>query len=251
MNSAEGHWSRGKWLVVVAAVFAAQVGLIFALGQRKIPDNASHAAVVELGLSSARGEFLEANDPTLFSLPHLHGFSGAAWLGDVPRAGFKPFSWSEPPRWLAPDATQLGEEFTRFMRTRATEPFAMDTKAPPDVTLAEIERVEPAQKSSLRVEGDLVGRAFAGALPQLPSWTASDLLTNSVVRVLVDAGGRVISPVLLPPGSGSKEADALALELAKAARFASAGGAAWTLGALVFQWRTEPMPETILPSPNP
>jgi hypothetical protein len=89
--------------------------------------------------------------------------------------------------------------------------------------------------------------------PKLQSWPASDLLTNSVMRVLVGADGTVISAIQLftPPGSGSKEADQQALDLSRAARFEPlhTGAENLTFGTLIFQWHTLPL--TNAPSPTP
>lgn len=87
------------------------------------------------------------------------------------------------------------------------------------------------------------------------------MIAPSVVQVLVDAAGNVVSTVLLPSENfiepstpvdidAGKRADARALELARAVRFAplapGAGGLAGnpathlTIGRLIFYWQTEP-----------
>jgi len=83
----------------------------------------------------------------------------------------------------------------------------------------------------------------------------TDLLANSSVQVVVDANGNVLSavltqdpgrsPVLSAPGSGSAEADRLALDLAKSVRFAplprKAGLAPRLMvGTIVLEWQTIP-----------
>ena len=86
--------------------------------------------------------------------------------------------------------------------------------------------------------------------PHLPSWPASDLLTNSVVQVWVDADGQSLSPALLLPGSGSREADQLAIKLSRTARFAPlpSNRAELTPGTLIFEWHTVP-PTNSIPVP--
>ena len=69
----------------------------------------------------------------------------------------------------------------------------------------------------MRLEGDLAQRRLLAPL-DLRSWTSRDILTNSVVRLLVDAEGLPLSVTLLS-GSGAQEADQHALDQAKAARF--------------------------------
>jgi len=97
----------------------------------------------------------------------------------------------------------------------------------------------------------------------LPSWPGADLLTNSVVQVLADAAGKVVSHKLLRLESGSKDqqdADQWALKQARAARFTplppSEDTAANPLrqlsrGALVFEWHTVPRSATNAPPANP
>jgi hypothetical protein len=97
--------------------------------------------------------------------------------------------------------------------------------------------------SELRVEGELARRPLI-TRPALRSWTNSDLLSNTVVRLLVDAHGYPQTATLLS-GSGSVEADQFALRTAAQARFAplprlavrpSASRLEW--GNLIFEWHT-------------
>jgi TonB family protein len=86
---------------------------------------------------------------------------------------------------------------------------------------------------------------------------ADAVLTNSEVQIVVDETGRVFAPPILVSKSGSDEADASALELARSARFQSVRPRgprhakdapqplAW--GKLVFEWQTVP----ILPTNTP
>jgi hypothetical protein len=95
------------------------------------------------------------------------------------------------------------------------------------------------------------------AAPDLPSIVHPEILSNSVVRVLVNRLGFTFSPALLST-SGSAKADTLALDLAKAVRFHTtpkhqAGNPVddWTLtsGHLIFQWHT--VPDTNYPPATP
>ena len=73
-----------------------------------------------------------------------------------------------------------------------------------------------AARSTLRLAGGLANRRLLNP-PELRAWPASDLLTNSVVQVLVNADGNVMSLNLLA-GSGSPKADQFALEVGQRRR---------------------------------
>ena len=109
------------------------------------------------------------------------------------------------------------------------------------------------------LEWDLAQRRLLTPL-SLRSWLNPDILTNSVVRIAVDSEGRPVSPTLLL-GSGSREADQYALELARAARFepvrhnpadsALKPAADLSLVRMVFRWHTLPLPPTNTPVASP
>jgi hypothetical protein len=203
------------------------------------------------------GDGLALEDPTLFVLPHHHSFSGQAWLA-IPTREFSPPAWSEPVQYLPLPAEALGAEFARFVQTNPAPPFATIVMLDPELRSPDLVAAEPPSgPSTLRVEGDLARRRLRLA-PRLPSWSYPDLLTNSVVQVVVDAPGNPVSAVLLPPGSGLKDADLFALDFARSARFgpepaAAAGNhsAGLTFGILVFHWQTLAMPATNSPPATP
>ncbi len=253
-------WPRVRWGLLIVLVFAAHIGLIFALGDRKpiVPRKPDFTPTVHLAADAA--EMLALSDPTLFVLPHRNGFAGAAWLQSPPLE-FQPFQWTEPPRWLEISVEQLGGVFAQLMQTDKFEAFQLEFKPAPGLTHpaplpAEI---APVGHSTMRIEGGLARRRLLNTL-ELPSWPGADLLANSVVQVLVDAAGNVMSVTLLPPGSGSNEADQRAFELARSARFESLPGtesfstspaAGLSLGTMIFQWETVPIPGTNSPPANP
>jgi hypothetical protein len=253
MNSALTEpraWSparRGWWILLV---FAAHVGLILALGDRKPVQPRPPAPAPRLSLAPDSNELLALNDPTLFALPHHQGFAGAAWL-KIPAVQFPPFRWTEPPRLFQLPIAELGVTFAQFMRTNRFVSQQFETKPTPDLPLpvAQELAVATTTNSMLRVAGNLVNRRLLNP-PQLKTWSAADLLTNTVVQVLVYAEGPVFSPTLLTP-SGSKEADQSALDIARAARFEPLRRTfpALTVGALIFEWHTEPL--TNAPAANP
>jgi hypothetical protein len=248
----------GLW-IAAALVFAAQVGLLFWLGNPPpaAPLKLSVPPVIHVSGTGSE-EWLALQDPTLFVLPHRDNFSGDAWL-KIPPQKFAPTNWTEPPRPLPLPAEQLGAAFVAFMQTNRPARFQLalesglaseNPEGPPMVSIS--------NPSTLRIEGDLARLHLLTPL-HLPPQTNADLLTNTVVQLLVSAEGYPFSTVLLS-GSGSGEADEAALtNYAKAVRFAPAQEAAlgmvpgnkMTLGKLVFEWQTIPPAPTNAPPANP
>jgi len=248
------RWPFRRWLVGFVLVLAVQVAFFFSLGKFSTPASLKPNAALSVRLLENTGDRHFLDDPTLFVLPHQRGFSGDAWL-KIPPLEFHPMDWSEPPQPLTNSVAQLGAEFENFVQTQRFASFEIAVRPRPDLTMPELPPVSPlSTRSTLRIEGDLAGRRLLSPL-ELPAQSSNDLLTNSVVQLMVDALGNPISEVLLSRGSGSqKEADQRALELAQSARFepieiAGPGreknpAAAVTLGTMVFEWQTIPMPST-------
>ena len=253
VTAADRSWSRARWAWLIALVFMTHLALLVAFGERKAVAPRPPVRAPVLRLAAAGDEVIALNDPTLFALPHRQSVAGAAWL-KIPVVPLQPFRWNEPARLLPLPVAELGAAFTRFMQTNARAGFTFETKPAPELTrLAAAEgEPAPARSSTFRVAGNLVNRRLLNP-PALPSWAAPDiLLTNSVVQILVNADGNVISLAMLN-GSGWPAADQQALKLAKSARFEPlrAGGAEVTLGALVFEWQTVLPPETNAPPARP
>lgn len=257
----QGVWSPARRWSSIALLFVAQMGLIFALGNRKPATPRPPAPALVVSLAPAWNELLALNDPTLFALPQRRGFAGAAWL-KIPNVEFQPFRWTEPPRLLPLRIEELGVAFAQFIQTNVFVSPALETKPAPELPppVALETGLAPPTHSTLRVAGDLANRRLLNP-PELASWAAADLLTNTVVQVLVNADGNVFSPTLLSRSFDPKgdqralkvagEADQRALDVAREARFEAGNGAlpALTLGVLIFEWHTEPL--TNAPSSNP
>jgi hypothetical protein len=251
---APDRWSRPRWIFYVLLAFAAHVGLIFAFGNRKpvVPREVIHPPTLQL--TTRRSELQTLADPTIFAVPHPLGFAAASWL-ELPRIDFTPFRWSEPAQLLTLNVEHLGDTFLNYAQTNKVARLTFETLPPPQTTL--LETAEPTttlkQHSTVRVGGGLTDRRWLNTPVFLQSWPAPDLLTNSIVRVLADANGQIISGVLIPPGSGSKPADQQALEIARSARFTPTGPNAdkLAIGSIIFEWHTVPLPDTNAPAPNP
>jgi hypothetical protein len=245
-------WSRTRWLTLIALVFAAHVVLIFAFGQRKQIVPPIVTTVPRLQLANNSDALLALNDPTLFAAPNPKDIASAVWL-QVPVVRQPSFRFPEPPRYLlAPDAENLGATFSRFMQTNRFAGFQLDLKPPPELS-APVLPLQPvfAEKSTLQIEGDLAQRKLLSPIT-LTNWPFADVLAPSVVQVLVDASGNVVSTILLPPDNGVEAAarydvaDQCALELGRAARFAPSSRP--TVGQIIFNWHTVAPPATNLPA---
>jgi hypothetical protein len=261
--SASGRrsWSRRRWAAAIPLALVAQLALVFWAGDKSnvAPRPADQEPQVLLAPAFAGG-LAEVENPTLFARANRHGFSGQAW----PRVSlpqYQPAAWTEPPRLLQLDAARLTGGLRELLRSNAPPPFEIAAKPEPRLSRDQIP--DPASslptQSVLRVAGGLAGRQLLANLA-LPSQPHGDLLTNSVVQVIVDADGWTRSATLLS-SCGSAGVDQQAIGLAKAARFESLRlrgpertnppVPALSVGSLVFQWHTVPLPATNAPPARP
>ena len=264
MNAAlapSAPWTQRRWLNTIGLVFLAHVALIFLLNERPRSQAgpASFRSTIHL-VVDARSALMLAelptlSDPALFALPNHHGFSGEGWLRFDPLP-YQRIDWSEPPARLSLEAGRLGNSYALFQSTNLSPPLLVaDKPLPALIRPAPAISPPPAPgRSEWRIEGELAARPLL-AHPDLPSWPHSDILTNTVVQMLVDAEGNPVSATLLA-ASGSAEADRHALNLARSARFQPVRvspnvAAPVTWGKLVCQWHTVPPGATNLPTAKP
>ena len=244
-------WSRRRWLTLIALVFAAQVGLIFALGERHFAPPRAVANVPQLTLANDSDELLALDDPTLFALPHANDVASARQQTlNAPQPSFR---WIEPPGQLPLAAENLGAMFNRFMQTNQ---FAAQTNNfKPEPKLSEpVLPLQPvfADASTLQIEGDLAQRRLLNETEiHLPSLTFNDVLAPSKVQALVDMEGNVFSAVLLPSENPietlgrADKGDTNALAIARSLRFAPSSRL--TFGELIFNWHIVPLAATNTP----
>ena len=242
-----GLWTRSRWLMLVALVFAAHVALLFVFGGRKQIVPRAVTNVPTLRLADDTSELIALNDPTLFALPHQKNFASA--IGRQTTVKQPSFRWTEPPRPLsAPSADELGLAFNQFMQTNRFAGFELQLKPSLKLSAPGLP-IEPvlAQNSTLRVEGELAQRQMPSPI-SLTNWPYPNVIAPSKVQVLVDTAGNVVSTVLLPPDGGFAtadqydQADQRALELARAARFTPSSHL--TVGWMIFNWHTVPPPQS-------
>lgn len=242
----------GMW-IAVALVFAAQVAVVFWLGNPPAAAPAPRTAAPMIHLAGKDWqELLSLEDPTLFVLPHRNNFSGAVWVKNTPEP-FEPTNTPEPARPLPLRLEQLGAAFAAFMETNTPPRFQTEMGLQfGDLNHSRAVSPRPISAPSvLRVEGDLARRRLLTRF-HLPAQTNSDVLNNTIVQVFVDALGNVFSAVVVA-GSGNSDVDAAAVtNFAKNVRFepikAAAPGTVLpntvTFGKLIFEWQTVPAPKT-------
>ncbi len=247
-----GHWPEIRRWMMVGFGFLAQVGLLIWLGQRELPQRAPSAPGPVLKVTSVNAlETLALPDPTLFALPHPQGFSGPAWLS-APSQEIQPFAWTEPPRFLGLSLEQLAASFTGPALAGPLERSFLVAEFRPELLLPRLnETALFPDHSTVRLSGDLATRTLKRPL-ELRSWENAEVLTNTVVQVLVDQEGVALSAILLGAGCGLKAADEFALSQARTARFSPlpvainnsspVSGLVW--GELVFEWHTLPAGRT-------
>src|SRR5260370_3913146 len=152
-------WPRRRWLGTLSLIFLVQLGLIFALSDRKPIHVLTPRRSPDLQLVTAPpAELVTLTDPTLFALPHAQGFAGLAWL-KVPKLEFHSFAWSEPTNWLALDPNHLGATFNQFSETNLFSSLPVPTL--PEADLSQPLFATPSNPrtgSTWRVEGDLARR---------------------------------------------------------------------------------------------
>jgi hypothetical protein len=253
-NQEPRAWTARRWWTMVALVLMIHVSLIFALGARKLRPVRTVSHVPVLHWAAANDEFIALNDPTLFALPQANDF-GAAIRTQTPAFNPRPIYWTEPAGWppLAPEPPD--RTFGRLQQSNAPPVALLDFEPAPQFDDPAVPALSALrQPSTLRLRGELAGRLLL-APPSLPAWPAADVIAPSKVQVLVDPAGGVVSAVLLPPDIGLEsdlhddQADQAALSLARAARFAPA--TRLTVGQMVFNWQTVPLPATNAPGTSP
>jgi TonB family protein len=229
------RWRRGKWIAVIATIFALQLGMFIWASQKQAGARAVYPAEPKVAFAPAPGaldhEWLEMENPFLFASASRKGFSGEAWLRQPKWTVPEPRQRTEPAflqlRYArefnpTPDAAR---SFEAIQRHRTTTVFP-----PPDIPPS-----SRTQASELRL-GGFQGRALAVPVP-LPAQYHSDVLSSSVVEAMIDRDGLVISARVIE-NSGSAKADSDALALTRRARFTplKSDENVPEVGKLIFEW---------------
>jgi TonB family protein len=262
-------WSPKRLWIMVALLFGAQLWAINHFSSRPDPSALAPSEVSPVSFNLYPGELgsdqiaalLLAEDPTVLALPATRGFTGPSWLARR-RVDYRPPASHDPPRFLALDTGSLGRALSSFLRENKFPASESREKGGPSGAASTI-FFSPdlaATQSLARVEGDLIPRA-PDEFPVLPVWPSAQVVTNSRVRVSVNAAGSVVSAVLVNR-SGNAAADAAAVQTAGRLRFRPAGAdrsltrpdagpLAW--GDVVFSWAWVPPANAapVLPNSSP
>ena len=258
------RWTRRRWLLAIAIAFVIQTTIVLAFGRRSKPSapNPRFSTGIQLVLGEPRTNLIwklpGMDDPLVLALPTLKGFSRQAWLEFDP-LGYQPAEASETPPWFEITEKALGSSFAGYMTSNRILPALIAEKPfPPLVRYEPRFLAEPVRTESvLQLEGALAQRSLASHVP-LRSWVHSEMLSNTVVQVAVDAEGITFSPVLLAE-SGSAQVDSFALKVASATRFLPlpresrkrSEGSSLVWGRVIFRWHTIAPTTTNLPASPP
>lgn len=209
-------------IIAVVVVFALQLAGLFWMGRpARRPERTAHQMAISLA-NDVPAELISLSDPSVFGLPRAEGFSGSAWLHS-----FSPpertYDWNEPPRWL-PVSFQPFSVVVTSIREHGVpgEPEPVDRPIPQPVVPGTVNADFLPQGSTLTVLEATPG-LNTDIKVELPSWTSTDLISNSVVQAVVDSAGKVISTVLLS-SSGLRAADDFALKATAGMNFSSQKG---------------------------
>ena len=238
------RWTRERWLLAAAIIFALQIGIIFLLAEhpRETARNVKmetkfHLLAQPLSEDQISKSFF-ANDPMLFVSASLHGFSGPAWLRR-PAPNYDLSETNESAHWLTLNPEQLGKTMLAAHENATQLPLQISDEPISQIDSLPIFLSPETMRgqSALRMEGPLAARRLE-LRALLPSWARSELVTNSIVQVAANAAGEVISARLLAR-SGFADADQEALKISRTVRFhpeATAQKISW--GKMIFEWNT-------------
>jgi hypothetical protein len=254
-------WSSLKWAVIAAVILALQALFFYWFARPPgLPPRPRSAGLAMVMPDGQPADVPGTVNPLVLVRPDAHGFSGRAWL-QIPPVTYNPQESNPPPFLLQPQTDRLGAAITESMSNDLSRRFEVASLPGPrfDDMNYHPEVVAPTLESTLTIEGKLAGRPLFNR-PALKLQPADTILSNSVVLVVVDAGGRVFAPPVLATtgsvgsaNSGDAQASADAEALAAAANLlfqpqaripgqSRPDSSSLTPGRLVFRWQTIPKP---------
>lgn len=249
MKAPHGRPSRGFWIWGFTFLFLLHAFAVFWFGERRTPAPLwqKPAAFLFVSTDSAMdrqlAESIALRDPTLFALPHRHGFSGGAWQRLPP---FVPrfTNWSAAPEWIALPSDEPGNSLGQYLATnRPSDESLLSSLRVAENPEVRIPDVPVIAETTVNVEGPLQKRKLL-RVPALPPAVSASLLAQTVLTVAVNGDGIVQTAAIASP-SGSRPADVQAVEYARQFEFEplpigdarAREQAAPTLGRLIFTWQ--------------
>jgi len=253
-------WTVRDWIHAVIATMILQVAIVLVVARRPVavPPRPAFATAIRLVTDAEwkkMGDLLAVSDPALFALPNLHGYSGASWLR-YPLMQNTTLERTESPRWLELDRSKLARDFVQYVSSNQLPSVLMvDAPVPSTGPFTPAFRSDAvAQASRFQIVGVLASRTLLNP-PELPSWSHTEILSNTVIRAVVDDAGWNFSATLVTR-SGLPAADEYAIRLVQSARFRplpkskdTSGEFAW--GNFIFLWHTRPVLATNAPPTIP
>jgi TonB family protein len=244
-------WSGGRFLLLAAALFAAQAAAVMLLAERttRLSVPPSQRMAFRLVGGSMDGETLSkyifAGNPAIFPASSPHAFADQAWQ-----------AWLRllPAKYQFPEPAEP-ETFLGFAAGRIGLELPPAAPAPHDVPFSVAEPTEPLEEAApnltflpaiqpdsyFHIEGPLAARQIA-APTALQTWATDNVLSNTIVEFAVNRAGQVIVARLVR-SSGRAEADASAVNSVSALRFvpgkAIQSEPVWDRAA--FFWKSVPM----------
>ncbi|MCS7091666.1 MAG: energy transducer TonB [Verrucomicrobiota bacterium] len=253
-STVSDRWSWKHWGAVYGSLLALHVFGLWWYGSHSVPPR---RMLEQAPFWQEAHPFLTASwpwlDPTLFVHGHPESFSGPAWMV-APRVEYRPGLALGPPHFLDPPVGGIMERYAAVVRESEWMPSPLSLRAQPEplVRTALAQKPVVTRSSRMVLAGWPQGISLRAHVPPLPAWSAPDMLTNSVVRVLIRPPGRVLSATLLI-SSGFEPADQKALELARELEFEVPAGL-WNqkdaqngliAGSVIYEWQSLP------PDPRP
>ena len=188
-------WPRRRWWGMVVLVFVVQLGLIFWLGDRTPIRPRPAAAALTLQLATAgirRTAGAQRSHAVRPAAPAGVFRAGCGWVchdrNSAPSIGPEPTALTFP--WLLTGSAPSSTAWSKRTDLHLPQLPAQPEPAP---TLPDLPPLAAVAGPIGPATGGWPGPAAAVTPLQLRSWPNPDLLTNSVVQVVVDAEGRPVS----------------------------------------------------------
>ena len=181
-------------------------------------------------------------DPSLMSLPSIHGFSHDVWRKKI-EAAQRDLGWNEKPAYLDVQPPDAPPSLLKPV-SPAVAVLSAAEKTPAQSAETDNEVITPpvtVNESVFHVLGALENRGVIQA-PELPVLNSPTPIRSAQVRVGVGADG-LVRYALLDRSCGDETVDAQALSLAQRMRFeAEQSGDSTTLawGVVRFLWALQP-----------